>query len=67
VVRDRRPVTRIVLHHGRDDDLDALHVEHLADLSNVVSLVYDGGGHQLVRVLRDRGELEPLLRRSLLP
>ena len=65
LLHETRSRTRYELHFGRDDALDSLHVAHLADLDNVVSRAYDGGGHQLVRVLRDRGELQPILRRAL--
>ena len=45
--------------------LDALHANRMAALPNVHLHPYDEGGHQLVKLLRDRGELTGILARAL--
>jgi hypothetical protein len=55
---------KITVHYGRDDRLDAAHA-HLLHRRTGVDAVAHPGGHVFVRDLRDSGQLEPLLRRSL--
>jgi hypothetical protein len=46
--------------------LDRAHCERIAGIEGVQLIPREGGGHQLAKDMRDRGELEPLLRRALL-
>lgn len=45
--------------------LDRLHAMRLASFPNVSLHEYDEGGHQLVKLLRDRGELEGIITGAL--
>lgn len=56
---------RISLHVSSDDALDLVHTHHVADLPGVTITVHDQGGHRLVKTLRDRGILAPLLQGAL--
>lgn len=56
---------RIDLHVSNDDPLDLLHAHRVADLPNVTVTEHDQGGHRLVKTLRDRGILGPLLHEAL--
>jgi hypothetical protein len=53
--------TRYQIHVSNDDMLDLLHAGRLADRGGVEIVTHDRGGHRLVKTLRDRGLLEPLL------
>jgi pimeloyl-ACP methyl ester carboxylesterase len=55
----------IALHVSTDDPLDLLHAHRLANLRNVTITEHDKGGHRLVKTLRDRGILGPLLQDAL--
>jgi predicted esterase YcpF (UPF0227 family) len=55
----------IALHVSNDDLLDLLHAHRVADLPNVTITEHDRGGHRLVKTLRDRGILGPLLQDAL--
>lgn len=44
-----------------DDRLDAIHARHIEDLSGVTVHEIEGGGHDLVRVLRDSGQLPAIM------
>lgn len=54
-------VPQIALHVSNDDPLDLLHALRIADVPNVTIAEHDRGGHRLVKTLRDRGILGPLL------
>lgn len=56
---------RIALHVSNDDPLDLLHAHRVADLPHVTITEHDQGGHRLVKTLRDRGILGPLLHDAL--
>lgn len=56
---------RIAIHVSNDDPLDLLHAHRVADLPNVSITEHEQGGHRLVKTLRDRGVLGPLLRDAL--
>lgn len=56
---------RIALHVSNDDPLDLLHAHRVADLPNVTVTEHHQGGHRLVKTLRDRGILGPLLQDAL--
>jgi acetyl esterase/lipase len=59
------PGTRVSVHVSNDDPLDLLHAHRIADLPNVTITEHDQGGHRLVKTLRDRGILAPLLQDAL--
>jgi hypothetical protein len=52
--------TRYQVHVSNDDPLDLLHAERIAS-HGVEVIVHERGGHRLVKTLRDRGVLQPLL------
>ena len=56
---------RIDLHVSNDDPLDLLHAHRLADFPNVTITEHEQGGHRLVKTLRDRGILAPLVQEAL--
>ena len=56
---------RIALHVSNDDPLDLLHAHRVAGLPNVTITEHDRGGHRLVKTLRDRGILGPMLQDAL--
>ena len=53
------------LHYCAPHRLDSLHAERLGSIPNVVLHGYVHGGHQLIKQLRDNGELELVLRSGL--
>jgi hypothetical protein len=62
-----RSRTRFQVHVSNDDPLDLIHAERIADRGGVAIVTHDQGGHRLVKTLRDRGLLQPLLLRALAP
>lgn len=59
------PVTRFQVHVSCDDALDIVHAERVASRPGVEVIAHEQGGHRLVKTLRDRGQLEPILRAAL--
>jgi len=62
--RDLRNVpvaARSQIHYSTADRLDTLHARRMRDVAGYDLHAHIGGGHQLVRELRDRGELVALL------
>jgi hypothetical protein len=57
--------TRYQVHVSSDDMLDMIHAGRLADRGGVEIVRHERGGHRLVKTLRDRGLLEPLLLSAL--
>lgn len=57
--------TRFHVHVSADDPLDLLHARRLADRSGVRIVEHERGGHRLVKTLRDRGLLKPILTDAL--
>lgn len=57
--------TRFVVHYCQDERLDAAHAERLGQHSDVELRAYEHGGHEMVKHLRKRGELRPLLQELL--
>jgi hypothetical protein len=57
--------TRFQIHVSGDDQLDLLHAEHIADCPGVNVVTHTAGGHRLVKTLRDRGLLQPMLTAAL--
>lgn len=56
---------RVQIHVSSDDPLDLLHACRLDGYANVEIVEHERGGHRLVKTLRDRGLLEPMLRDAL--
>jgi hypothetical protein len=57
--------TRFQLHISADDPLDLLHGQRIADRGAVELVAHENGGHRLVKTLRDRGILRPMLMNAL--
>ncbi|MGH2616885.1 MAG: hypothetical protein ACRDJC_16755 [Thermomicrobiales bacterium] len=53
--------TRYQIHVSSDDALDMLHAQRLASWTGIEIVEHANGGHRLVKTLRDRGVLRPLL------
>lgn len=57
--------TRFQVHVSTGDALDTIHADRIADMPGVEIHRHDDGGHRLVKVLRDRGVLQPMLLEAL--
>ena len=57
--------TRYQVHVSSDDALDLLHAHRIAGCGGVEVVEHKRGGHRLVKTLRDRGLLQPMLHRAL--
>lgn len=57
--------TRYQVHVSSDDPLDLLHTRRLAGHDGVEIFEHERGGHRLVKTLRDRGLLQPMLLQAL--
>ena len=57
--------TRYQIHVSLDDALDLIHAHRIADRGGVEIVEHQHGGHRLVKTLRDRGLLQPLLLQAL--
>jgi hypothetical protein len=53
--------TRYQVHVSTDDTLDLLHARRIAGRGGVEIVEHERGGHRLVKTLRDRGLLQPML------
>jgi hypothetical protein len=67
VLPTARKQTRYQVHVSTDDPLDLLHARHIAGRPGVEIFEHERGGHRLVKTLRDRGLLGPLLIDALSP
>jgi hypothetical protein len=56
-----RPPLAVRAHYAAGDRIDAAYAEHLRGVPGVSLLPHPGPGHDLVRRLRDDGELNGLL------
>jgi hypothetical protein len=61
VVPATKSATLSQVHVSKDDPLDLLHAQRIADYAGVRIIEHENGGHRLVKTLRDRGLLRPLL------
>lgn len=52
---------KITIFVSKDDPLDMIHASHLRSISNVRIFEFDGGGHNVVRKLRDEGKLASIM------
>jgi len=57
--------TRYQVHVSTYDPLDMFHAQRIADRGGVEIFEHERGGHQLVKTLRDRGLLQPMLLQAL--
>ena len=57
--------TRYQVHVSSDDALDLVHAHRIVGRGGVEVIEHEHGGHRLVKTLRDRGLLQPLLLRAL--
>jgi hypothetical protein len=57
--------TRYQVHVSTDDQLDVLHAHRIAGRGGVEIFEHERGGHRLVKTLRDRGLLQPMLLQAL--
>jgi hypothetical protein len=57
--------THFQVHVSSDDALDLLHAHRIASCAGVELVEHEQGGHRLVKTLRDRGILQPMLQRAL--
>jgi hypothetical protein len=57
--------TRYQVHVSTDDPLDLFHAQRIAGRSGVEIFQHDRGGHLLVKTLRNRGLLQPMLLQAL--
>jgi hypothetical protein len=57
--------TRYQVHVSTDDPLDMLHAQRMANRGGVEIFEHERGGHRLVKTLRDRGLLQPMLLQAL--
>ncbi len=53
--------TRYQVHVSTEDPLDLFHARRIADRGGVEIFEHEQGGHRLVKTLRDRGLLQPML------
>jgi hypothetical protein len=57
--------TRYQVHVSTDDPLDLVHARRIAGRGGVEIFEHERGGHRLVKTLRDRGLLQPMLLQAL--
>jgi hypothetical protein len=57
--------TRYQVHVSADNSLDLIHAQRVAGCGGVEIVEHGRGGHRLVKSLRDRGLLQPILLRAL--
>lgn len=54
-------IPKISIFVSKDDRLDYIHAEQLRVFQNVNIYVFEGGGHNIVKCLRDLGKLPTIL------
>ena len=57
--------TRYQVHVSTDDPLDQFHAQRIAGRGGIEIFEHERGGHRLVKTLRDRGLLQPMLLQAL--
>ena len=65
VLPDTPAKTRYQVHVSSDDPLDLIHAHRIARRGGVEIFEHERGGHRLVKTLRDRGLLQPMLLQAL--
>lgn len=66
VLNEAGTKTTFDIHVSADDPLDMIHARRIAGVSRVEVHEHERGGHRLVKTLRDRGVLQPILVKALL-
>lgn len=61
----RRTSTRYEVFFDEEYHLDRLHAEHIGDLEGVSLCPYQEGKHSIVKLMRDSGDLDRVLRDAL--
>jgi predicted esterase YcpF (UPF0227 family) len=56
---------QFAIHVSSDDHLDLIHARRVAHIPGVNVVEHERGGHRLVKTLRDRGILQPMLLEAL--
>jgi hypothetical protein len=59
--RTPAPASRFTIHYCEDEPLDAIHAEHLNGQPGLELRGYKEGGHNVVKHLRDTGDLRSLV------
>lgn len=59
------PSSRIQVHVSTDDELDMAHARRVEGIATVEIHQHERGGHRLVKTLKDRGILQPMLLNAL--
>lgn len=52
----------IRLYIGKDDAIDIIHTNHIAKHQGVKINIFENGGHNIVKVLRDNGQLQQIMK-----
>lgn len=65
IIASAPALPRMQVHVSNDDVLDLVHARRIADIPGVELTEHERGGHRLVKTLRDRGILQPLLLQAL--
>ena len=52
---------KITVFVSKADKLDRIHASHIADIQGVNIYEFDGGGHGIVKLLRDQGKLPAIM------
>ncbi len=62
VLQQQNSFRPIHLHVSREDALDIRHANHLSSIPQLTTHLYDEGGHDVVKNLRDQGLLPQIMR-----
>jgi predicted esterase YcpF (UPF0227 family) len=61
LLKNKKSSQKISIFVSKDDRLDYIHALHLKSLLNVKVFEFDGGGHGIVKLLRDQGKLPAIM------
>lgn len=65
VIKSHRSICDINIYYDKNEKIDETHARHLMNMKNITLHPYDEGGHGLIRLLRDSGELNSIIASSL--
>ncbi|MBA1446867.1 MAG: hypothetical protein FE835_18590 [Gammaproteobacteria bacterium] len=65
VIKSHRSICDINIYYDKNEKIDETHARHLMNMKNITLHPYDEGGHGLIRLLRDSGELNNIIASSL--
>lgn len=57
----KKPRNRVDIYYGKNDRLDAIHAHHLSGLPDVSIRAIESKDHNIVKLLRDSGQLELII------